>query len=88
MRLHRDIERADRLVGNDDLWIDCQRPRDADALPLAAGELVGVATAELIVQSDRDQELAHAIGAFRFGHDLVKGECFFQRLPDGHARIE
>jgi hypothetical protein len=41
LRLDRDVERADGLVGNHDLRVGRQRAGDADALPLAAGEFVG-----------------------------------------------
>jgi peptide/nickel transport system ATP-binding protein len=54
LRLHRDIERRDRLVADDQLRVQRQRPRDADplALPTAgqvlfrtqAGQVVDVAT--------------------------------------------
>ena len=40
--LDRDVERGDRLVGDDQVGLERQRPGDADALPLAAGELVRV----------------------------------------------
>ena len=40
--LHRDVQRGHRLVGDDQVRVDRQRPGDADALPLAAGELVRV----------------------------------------------
>ena len=43
LRLDRHVERADRLVGDDDLRVGRERARDADALPLAAGELVRIA---------------------------------------------
>ena len=43
LRLHRDVEGRDRLVGDDALGLDRERPGDADALPLAARELVRVA---------------------------------------------
>ena len=43
LRLHRDVERGDRLVGDDQLGIEHQRPGDADALALAAGEFVRIA---------------------------------------------
>ena len=40
LRLDGDVERGDRLVADDQLRVDRERPRDADALPLAARELV------------------------------------------------
>ena len=43
-RLHRDVERRDRLVGDQELGLESERARDRDALALAARELprVGV----------------------------------------------
>ena len=39
LRLHGDVEGGDRLVGDQHLGLEGERPRDADALALAAGEL-------------------------------------------------
>ena len=38
-RLHRDIECRHRLVGDQQVGLERERPRDADPLPLAAREL-------------------------------------------------
>jgi FtsZ-binding cell division protein ZapB len=43
LRLHAHVERGDGLVGHDELRVQGERPRDADALALPAGELVRVA---------------------------------------------
>ena len=37
--LDGDVERADRLVRDDQLWSGRQSPGDGDALPLTAGEV-------------------------------------------------
>ena len=42
LRLHRNVERRHRLVGDDQLRPRDQRARDGDALPLAAGEFVRI----------------------------------------------
>ena len=57
--LDRDVERGDRLVGDDELGPQRQRPGDADALALAAGELVRVAARVLGREPDELQQLAH-----------------------------
>ena len=41
--LHRHVECGNRLVGNQQLGVERERPREADALALPATELVGVA---------------------------------------------
>ena len=46
LRLHRDVERADRLVADDKVWLDREGAGDADALALASAELVRVALHE------------------------------------------
>src|ERR1700754_2762671 len=38
LRLDRYVERRDWFVGDDELWIDRERARDYDALPLTAGQ--------------------------------------------------
>jgi hypothetical protein len=48
--LDRDVERRDGLVGDDQLRLQRERARDADALTLAAGELVRVAVVVLGVE--------------------------------------
>ena len=45
LRLDRHVERRDRLVADDELRLAGERPGDADALALAAGELVRIAVA-------------------------------------------
>ena len=47
LRLHRDVERRDRLVADDQARVERQRAGDADALALAAGEFVRVAVERL-----------------------------------------
>ena len=59
LRLDRDVERGHRLVGDDQLRLQRQRARDADALALAAGELVREAVVVLGAQADPLQQLLH-----------------------------
>ena len=40
LRLHRNVERGNRLIEHDKLGVGGQRTGDADALRLSAGELV------------------------------------------------
>ena len=60
LRLDRHVERGDRLVGNDELRVDRKRAGDADALALAAGELVRIAVAVLGAQADQRQQVVDA----------------------------
>ena len=60
LRLDRDVERGDGLVGDDELRLQRERAGDPDALALAAGELVRVAVVVLGVEPDLLHQLLHA----------------------------
>ena len=69
LRLHRDVERGRRLVGDDELGLGAERERDHDALAHAAGELVRIAVDAPLRRRDadlgeqRDRALARAAPA-------------------------
>ena len=56
-RLHRDVERAGRLVGDQQLGVEGERAGEAGALALPAAELVRVAVAERLGQLHRLEQL-------------------------------
>ena len=56
LRLHRDVERRDRLVGDDEARVERERAGDADALALAAGEGVRIAAHVFRPQPDAAHE--------------------------------
>src|SRR5439155_15776773 len=55
--LHRDVERRDRLVADDEARMQGQGAGDADALALAAGEFVRVAAERLGTQPHLERQL-------------------------------
>ena len=65
--LDRDVERGDGLVEHDDVGLERERPRDPDALALAAGELVRVAGRVLGPQAHHLQQLGNALARPRTG---------------------
>ncbi len=86
--LDRDVERGPRLVADDEVRIGGKRPGDADALPLAAGELVRVAVGEVGVEADRLQQFLHALGALVLGHQLVDLHRLGHDVAHGHAWVQ
>ena len=89
LRLDRDIEGRDRLVADNQLRLVDDRPRDADALALPAGEFMRIAV-DLVGQEPhlghhRLHPLLH-LGLLEVG---AEGD---QRLGDdlthGHARVQ
>ena len=88
LRLHRDVERRDRLVADDELRVHRERARDADPLPLAARELVREAIEVLGVQADDLEELLDAPLALGGRPDAVELERLADDEPDPLARVE
>ncbi len=58
LRLDGDVERRDGLVADDEVGVERERAREADALALAARELVRVARARVGGQADDLEQLA------------------------------
>ena len=67
--LHGDVERRDRLVGDDELGLDRERAGDADPLPLAAAELVRAPVGELGREADALEQVGDARRARLLRHD-------------------
>ena len=65
LRLDRDVERRHRFVAHQELGLDGQRARDADACALAARELVRVAAREARIEPDPLQQLRDVVGGPR-----------------------
>jgi hypothetical protein len=86
--LDRNVERRDRLVGDDEFRLQDQGAGDADALALAAGELVRVAAAHLGSEADPLQDLANALVPRPVTSQLVDRQPLAHDLADGHARVQ
>src|SRR5208282_1677070 len=85
---HRDVERRDGLVADEELRLDRKCPRDADALALAAGELVRIAPRVAGEQADETEELGDPLLARLAAAQVVDGERLGQHLGNRHARVE
>ena len=88
LRLNRDVKRGDRLVGDDEVWLDGERAGDADALPLAAGELVREAAGVERVEADDTHELRHPFAALLALRQTVDRQRLADDRAGRHARIE
>jgi hypothetical protein len=89
LRLDRHVERADRLVAHEEAGPDRERARDADALALAAGELVRVAGRRVGGQADLLQQRRDPLAALALAElGLVDLERLADRGADAHARVE
>ena len=86
--LHRHVQRRDRLVAHDQPGPRGQRPRNADALALAARELMGVALGVVGVQAHGLEQLGHQLLGRGARGDAVQQDRLHQRLAHRHARVE
>ena len=89
LSLDADIECADGLVTDEQLRLDGQGPRNADALALSAAEFMGIAPHHVRLESDAPQQRGHALLSC-FGVEFLKMnlEGFADDGPHGHAGVE
>jgi hypothetical protein len=74
---------------HDHLGAQRERAGDADALALAAGELVRVAVGEVGVEADDVEQVLHLLAAVALrGHLGVDLERLADDVADRHARVE
>ena len=87
-RLHRHVERRHRLVAHDEVGIGRESARDADALLLAAAQLVRQAVEVTIVEPHREQQIDGGLprGGAREPAEHLQRTA--QRVTDRAARIE
>jgi len=89
LRTDGDIEGGDGFVGDDELGLENQGARDADALALAAGEFVRIAAHGVFVQADAAQDCRSALEALCRGEaGFVNGKRLGNDFADAHSRIE
>ena len=88
LRLDRDVERRDGLVGDDELRLQDERARQADALPLPAAELVRVAVGSLGRHADALEHVVHDRVALLARDRAVDREPLRDQVADLHARVE
>ena len=89
LRPDRDVERRDRLVGDDEVGLQRERAGDADALALAAGEGVRVAVLGVARQADDAEELADLVARLvGLPDQAVDDQRLGDDVEDLHPRIE
>src|SRR5450631_982709 len=86
--LDRDVERQYRLVANDQAGPERQRASNADALPLPAGELVGIIFHLVRAEPDLMEQFGDALLLFAAGRQTVHAERLTDDIASRHARIE
>jgi len=88
LRLDGDVQRTDRLVADDEAGVERQGAGDADALALAAGELVGVAVSVFGFEADAFEQVFDAVVELGAFGEFVDDHRFADDASDGHARVQ
>ena len=88
LRLNGDIQGGDGLVADDEGGLEHERPRHADALALAAGELVRVAVGEGGVEAHRLQQRLDVRPQARARRRPVLAQRLADDAAHRHARIQ
>src|SRR5690606_3341707 len=90
------IQRRDRLVQQQYLRLQCQRPGDGHALALPAAERAGQAFGKFCRQADLFQQLVDPVGVEAVRDHAIQACCrvilnaqrLSDDLPDLHARVQ
>ena len=88
LRLDGDVEGRDRLVGNDEARVEDERAGDADALALAARELVRIAVDEVGIEPDHAHHLLHPLLRRLAAGDPEVAERLGDDVAHRHARVQ
>jgi hypothetical protein len=86
--LHGDVERRNRLVGNEQIRLERKRPRDRDALALSAGKLVRLGAEGFRSEPDEGNELAAAILDAVARHEDMDAQKLGERLAHRHPWVK
>ena len=88
LRLDGDVQGAGGLVADDEPGVQSQGTGDADPLPLAAGELVGVSVRGLPSQSAPLQQVLDPRPQLVAGGEAVHFDRLAHDPPHPHPRVE
>ena len=89
LRLHRHVECGGRLVTDQQFGLHGKRPRDCDALALAAGKLVRITVDRIRRQADLGKQREHRLAGVAVAMvDAERRDALGDDLADAQARVE
>src|SRR2546422_4164555 len=88
LSLDRDIQRARRLVGHDEMRPDRQGARDAHAALFPTGELPGEARELTLLQVDLLEQLAGLSPHLVIAQPMMHRDRLPEEVPDAHPGVE
>src|SRR5438132_8011690 len=69
-------------------WMEGERTREADALPLAAAELVRIPFEVRRIEADEVEQLGHARAPLGAAPESMDDQRLLDDVPRAHARIQ
>ncbi|MCG3773866.1 MAG: hypothetical protein JW395_0682 [Nitrospira sp.] len=88
LRLNRNVQRGDGLVADNEGRVGRQRSGNADALPLAAGELMRVAAGKVGMQPHDGKQLINPVLVFLTLGQTVNLQGLANNAAAGHAGVQ
>ena len=88
LRLDRDIQRRDRLVGNDKVGVENQRPGNTNTLALTARELMRKAVVVVGREAADLHHRNHFVIQLRPAAQFMLQHGFANRLADANPRVQ
>ena len=88
LRLDRHVERGDRLVADDQVGFEDERPGDPDPLALAAGELVRIAARVVRREPDEVHHPADLLPSFVRAAEAMDPQALADAVADRRPRVE
>ena len=88
LRLHRNVERGNGLVGYDEARVRSDRAGNRNALPLASGQFVRIAVEETARQIDAVEEFRYAIRDFWLRGEAEVDERLGDLIAQSSERVQ
>ena len=88
LRLDGDVERRNRLIGDDETRVERERACDPNSLALSTAERMGVAPHVLWTQTDEAEQFRDAVHPLLGALDPVYEQGLANDIQQRHARIE
>src|SRR5207245_10338843 len=84
----RNVQRRDRLVCRNELWVYCQRSGYADSLPLTPTELVRISLSVIVFEPHHSEQFIHSLKPLVTRYVFVNFEGLQDNVGNRHPRVK
>ena len=86
--LNGHIKRGNRLVADNNFWIDCKSPCDPYTLALPPGKLMRIAVEIVSAQTDNIEQFIYFLFRFLPGNNFMDCQRLVEHLADHHSGVQ